>query len=77
MSFPLTKSHFLAGLQRPKRLWLAVCKPEYVCLNSLTQQREQAENQKFKTIAQRSFPGKVAEVGLMLSEAMTPDGPRR
>lgn len=57
MSFPLTKSHFLAGLQCPKRLWLAVCKPEYACLNSRTQQREQAENQNFRAIAQRSFQG--------------------
>jgi hypothetical protein len=57
MSFPLTKSHFLAGLQCPKRLWLAVCKPEYACPNSPTRQGEQAENQKFRAIAQRSFQG--------------------
>jgi hypothetical protein len=57
MSFPLTKSHFLAGLQCPKHLWLAVCKPEYACPISLTQQWEQEEEQRFRTMAQGRFRG--------------------
>lgn len=40
MSFPISKTYFLAGLHCPKRLWLSICRPEDASpMSFATQQR--------------------------------------
>jgi hypothetical protein len=56
MSFPLTKSHFLAGLQCSKRLWLSICKPEYGSPPSLAQQQRGQQGLAIGMVARQSFP---------------------
>jgi hypothetical protein len=67
MSFPISKTYFLAGLQCPKRLWLAICKPEWGTPPSIAEQQRIKQGLATGIAARESFPeGILLEGGLDL-----------
>ncbi|WP_353673657.1 DUF2779 domain-containing protein [Synechocystis sp. LKSZ1] len=56
MSFPISKTYFLAGLQCPKRLWLAICKPEWGTPPSIAEQQRIKQGLAIGIAARESFP---------------------
>ncbi len=56
MSFPMTKTDFLAGLQCPKRLWLSIRLPELATPLTLAQQQRRKRGTVIGMYARQSFP---------------------
>lgn len=56
MSFPISKTYFLAGLQCPRRLWLAICKPEWGTPPSIAEQQRLQQGLAIGIAARESFP---------------------
>ena len=56
MSFPMTKTDFLAGLQCPKRLWLSIRLPELATPLTLAQKQRRKQGTEIGVYARQSFP---------------------
>lgn len=56
MSFPISKTQFLAGLHCPKRLWLSICKPEYASPTSFADQQRLKQGEAIGLAAREAFP---------------------
>lgn len=56
MSFPISKTQFLAGLHCPKRLWLSICKPEYASPTSFADQQRLKQGEAIGIAAREAFP---------------------
>ncbi|MEB3160784.1 MAG: DUF2779 domain-containing protein [Synechocystis sp.] len=59
MSFPISKTHFLAGLHCPKRLWLSICKPEDATPASFADQQRLKQGEAIGQAAREVFPDGV------------------
>jgi predicted RecB family nuclease len=55
MSFPISKTYFLAGLHCPKRLWLSICRPEDASPMSLAAEQRIKQGKAIGVAARESF----------------------
>ncbi len=55
MSFPISKTYFLAGLHCPKRLWLSICRPEDASPMSFATEQRIKQGRAIGVAARESF----------------------
>lgn len=55
MSFPISKTYFLAGLHCPKRLWLSICRPEDASPMSFAAEQRIKQGRAIGVAARESF----------------------
>ncbi|AIE74513.1 MULTISPECIES: DUF2779 domain-containing protein [unclassified Synechocystis] len=65
MSFPISKTYFLAGLHCPKRLWLSICRPEDASPMSLAAEQRIKQGRAIGVAARESFKNGILVDGTL------------